>query len=293
MAKVDRSEITIGDRIQYEIDITYPATGHVELPAVLGNLGAFEVKDYKTENGNAPDGRATAKHLFTLSTFTVGAYTLPPQRIEYHDANDTNTFVLYTQPTEIKVLRTSPETEKDIANISDVVKISEPTPWGAIGLGIVVLGLIGFFLWRRGRSRRAAQDTVVVLPPYEEALKRIHDLREAQLLSRNGAREFAFTLSEILRNYVGRRYGIEALESTTEEFLKKARSLPLTGHQQEWLRSFCDSLDPLKYATAKAAESEGERLLSEVEAFAEQTRPVPDSAQAASPTPSAPLEAPK
>jgi len=283
-AKVDRSQITVGDRIQYEIDVTYPAAGHVELPAVLGNLGDFEVKDYKTEYGNAPDGRALAKYLFTISTFTVGDYALPPQRIEYREGTDTSTLVLYTEPTEIKVVRTTPETQKDIADIADVAPVPEPAPWGAIGLGLAVLALIGFFLWRKRSSRRTHPGTAAPLPPYEEALKRLRDLREAHLLSpnaerQNQAREFAFILSEILRNYVGRRYGIEALESTTEEFLDKAKSLPLTSHQQDWMRAFCASLDPLKYATAGAAESEGERLMGEVEEFAEQTKPLPQLAQ--------------
>jgi hypothetical protein len=290
-AKVDRSQITIGDRIQYEIDVTYPATGHVELPAVLGNLGDFEVKDYKTEYGNAADGRATAKYLFTISTFTVGAYTLPPQRIEYREANDTSTLVLYTEPTEIKVIRTSPETEKDIADIADVVNIPEPTPWGAIGLGLAMLFLIGFFIWRKRRSKQSQLTATLLLPPYEEALKRLRDLRGARLLgpsqdpaSQNQAREFAFALSEILRNYVGRRYGIEALESTTEEFLEKAKLLPLTSHLRDWLRAFCESLDPLKYATAGVAESEGDRLMLGVEEFAEQTKPAPQPTQPAQQT---------
>ncbi len=273
-AKVDRSQITIGDRIQYEIDVTYPATGHVELPSVLGNLGAFEVKDYKTDTARAPDGRATVRNLFTISTFTIGSYTLPPQRVDYHEANDTSAFVLYTQPTEIKVIRTSPETVKDIADIADVAGIPEPLPWGAIALGLIALALIGFFFWRKGPSKQAQRTAVPLLPPYEEALKRASDLRVARLPEQNRIREFAFTLSEILRNYVGRRYGIEALESTTEEFLEKAKPLSLTQHQRDWLRAFCESLDPLKYATAGAAQSEPERLLREMEEFAEQTKPV-------------------
>ena len=275
-AKVDRSEITVGDRIRYEIDVTCPASGHVELPSVLGNLGSFEVKDYNILNDTLADGRITAKHMFTISTFTVGAYALPPQRVEYRERNDTTALVLYTQPTEIKVKRTSPETEKDIADIADVAAISEPLPWGAIGLGLVVAALIGFLLWRKFRAKALLKAAAAPpLPPYEEALKRLQDLRAQQLPGQNRAREFAFELSEILRNYVGRRYGIEALESTTEEFLEKSKTLPLTGAEKDWLRAFCQSLDPLKYATSRIGEIEAERMMREMEDFAERTQPVP------------------
>jgi len=281
-AKVDRSEITIGDRVQYEIDVTCPASGHVELPAVLGNLGAFEVKDYHTQTTTGKDGRSTVSHIFTLSTFTVGTYTLPPQRVEFYETHvaggisstTTDTMVLYTQPTEIKVKRTSPETEKDIADIADVVALPEPPPWGAIGLGLVVLALIGFFIWRRLQAKKiSAAAGPPPLPPYEEAMHRLRLLREASLPSQNQFREFAFTLSEILRNYVGRRYGIEALESTTEEFLDKAAPLPLSQMQQDWLRKFCESLDPLKYATVGITSGEAELWIRELEDFVERTKP--------------------
>ena len=277
-AKVDRSEITIGDRVQYEIDVTGPASGHVELPAVLGNLGAFEVKDYHTQTTTSKDGRSTVSYLFTISTFTVGTYTLPPQRVEFYSGGQssmpTDTLVLYTQPTEIKVKRTSPETEKDIADIADVAVLPEPPPWGAIGLGFIVLALIGFFVWRGIQAKKSlAAAEPPPLPPYEEALHRLHLLREANLPSQNLSREFAFTLSEILRNYVGRRYGIEALESTTEEFLGKATPLPLSQIQQDWLREFCESLDPLKYATVGITNDEAEKRIREMEDFAERTKP--------------------
>lgn len=281
-AKVDRSEITIGDRILYEIDVTYPSTGHVELPAVLGNLGAFEVKDYHVQTRTEKDGRSTVAHLFTISTFTVGGYALPPQRVEYYEAGAggqpsalIDTTVLYTQPTEIKVKRTSPENEKDIADIADVTPVSEPVPWGVIALAAIALALIGYFLWKR-KVKATGGTEEPMLPPYEEAVKRLRELREGS--GPLSPREFAFALSEILRNYVGRRYGIEALESTTHEFLKKAEALPLSSLQQDWLREFCGSLDPMKYATAELLPSEAGRLIQEMEGFAEQTKPAPQPA---------------
>lgn len=280
-AKVDRSEITIGDHIRYEINVTHPASGHVELPAVLGNLGSFEVKDYKTETVKVQDGNVTEKHVFTLSTFTVGNYALPPQRVEYYgertggqSSAPTDTLVLFTQPTEIKVKRTSAETVKDIADIADLADIPEPLPWGAIGLGVVALALLSFFIWRKFRKKALLKTAEPQpLPPYEEAMKRLRDLRAAQLPGQNKAREFAFTLSEIFRNYVGRRYGIEALESTTEEFLDRIKPLPLSEEQQTWMLNFCESLDPLKYATLGIAVGDAELLMQAMERFADQTKP--------------------
>ena len=275
-ARVDKSEITIGDRLRYEIQITYPDSGRIELPSVLGNLGAFEVKDYQTEMGKAAGNRAVSLHVFSLSTFTVGTYTLPPQRIEYRAGKDTTPMVLYTQPTEIHVKRTSPETVKDIADIADVVEIPRGFPWGLAALGSILLALIGFFLWRKLRSGMPAELEKPRLPPYEEAKQRLAVIDVVQLLRQNRAREFAFQLSEIFRNYVGRRYGVDALESTTDEFMEKAAKLPLAANRKIWMGQFCESLDTVKFATSGILETEAERLVSETLEFLEETKPAPE-----------------
>lgn len=71
-SQVDRSEISIGDRIQYEIKVVYPAEGRVELPSVLGNLGSFEVKDYQASDPKPAGSLKIQTWRFILSTFTVG-----------------------------------------------------------------------------------------------------------------------------------------------------------------------------------------------------------------------------
>jgi hypothetical protein len=281
-ARVDHSSITIGDRVRYDIEIAYPDSGRVELPEVLGNLGAFEVKDYQTRSGKAADGRTTITHSFVISTFTVGDYALPPQRVEYREGKDTAALVLYTQPTAIQVKRTSPETVKDIADIADVADLPEPMPWGLIALGALIAALFGFLAWRKwGRKIGTKTKVPPPLPPYEEALQRLRAINTVQLLRHNRAREFAFDLSEILRNYVGRRYSIDALESTTEEFLEKVKPLSLPAGQLSWMRSCCVSLDQVKYATGGMLETEAARLVHEVEQFLEYTRPSSEPSNAA------------
>jgi uncharacterized membrane protein YgcG len=82
-SQVDRSEITIGDQMHYEIKVVYPAKGRIELPSVLGNLGAFEVKDYQASEPKPAGTLQIQTWSFTLSTFTVGKYMIPPQQVVF------------------------------------------------------------------------------------------------------------------------------------------------------------------------------------------------------------------
>lgn len=273
-SQVDRSEITIGDRIHYEIKVVFPKEGRLELPSVLGNLGAFEVKEYQAPEPKEAGNLKIQTWRFDLSTFTVGKYTLPPQQILYRDGKDTTATAYFTQPIEINVKRTSAETVKDIADIAPLAPIAAGTPWLLYGFGGALLLILAAVAWRLLRKKSPVRSAgKPALPPLEEALATLAGLKNGALIRQNQAREYCFILSEALRRYLSRRYGIDALESTTAEFLEKSRALPFTAAQKEWLAQFCEQTDLVKFANALLLESEASAMLNKAEEFLRQTRP--------------------
>jgi hypothetical protein len=272
-SKVDRSEITIGDHIRYEIKVAYPKDGRVELPSVLGNLGSFEVKDYQVSEPEEQGGLTVQTWHFDISTYTVGKYTLPPQVIAFRHGTDTAAAVFYTQPIEINVIRTSPETVKDIADIASLAEVKTGIPWLLYGLGAAILLAAAVFVWKRFRKKAAPAAAKPALPPFEEAMAKLAGVKDLALIRQNRAREFCFVLSEALRRYLDRRYGISSLESTTSEFLEQSRTLPVTAAQKQWLADFCDKTDPVKFANAALLESDAAALIAKVEEFLKQTKP--------------------
>ena len=286
-SQVDHSEITIGDRIQYEIKVVFPKDGRLELPSVLGNLGSFEVKEYTASEPKDAGNLQIQTWRFDLSTFTVGKYTIPPQLILYRQGADTTAIPYFTQPIEINVKRTSAETVKDIADIAPLAPVPAGTPWLLYGLGGTVMLVFAILLWLRLRKKAPPAAAKPALPPYEEAIAALSGLKDLALIRQNRAREFCFVLSEALRRYISRRYGVDALESTTSEFLEKSRNLPVTGAQKQWLAKFCDDTDLVKFANALLLESDAGALLAKTEEFVRQTKPREDEAE--KPKPSAPV----
>ena len=273
-SQVDRSEITIGDRIHYEIKVVFPKDGSLELPSVLGNLGAFEVKDYQAPDPKDAGNLKIQTWRFDLSTFTVGKYTLPPQQILYREGKDTTATAYFTQPIEINVKRSSAETVKDIADIAPLAPIAAGTPWLLYGLGGALALISALILWRVLRKKAAPPAAAKpALPPFEEAMAALASIKDGALIRQNRAREYCFILSEALRRYLSRRYGIDALESTTAEFLEKARAIPITSAQKEWLAKFCEQTDLVKFANALLLESEASAMHSRTEEFLRQTKP--------------------
>ena len=146
-------------------------------------------------------------------------------------------------------------------------------PWLAYGLGGVVLLALGILLWKR--LRRGAKSTAEKppLPPFEEAMERLAGLKNLAHIRNNRAKEFCFILSELIRRYISRRFGIDALESTTSELLADVTKLPITKAQKEWLAKFCEDTDLVKYADAALLESDAADLVSQTESFLLQTKP--------------------
>jgi hypothetical protein len=269
VARVDQAEVTVGDPILYEIIVTHPAAARVELPAVRGNTGALEVTDYAVRTATDPDGRARVTYALTLAAFAVGRDTLPPQRVEVRQPPDTAMLVLYTQPTFITIKSVAPAQVKDIAEIHDAERLPGVFPWALpVLLAVVLAAWYGLRrLARRPKPLPAA--TVRLLTAEEHALERLLALENAGLPAGDPAtsRAFAFSLSEILREYLAGRFQIDALEATTVELMQRVTALPMTAAQQEWLWHMCAELDAVKFATGTLAPAAADRLLQETRDF--------------------------
>jgi hypothetical protein len=275
-SQVDRTEITIGDQVHYTVTVRFPLGGRIDLPSVLGNLGSFEVKEYLNGTPKEKNGEQTQTWSFTLSTFTVGDYIIPPQLVEFFKGQDTTAQVFMTQPIAIKVKRTSPETVKDIADISPPEEPAVRRPWWLVLAG-VLLAAAAYLGWRlRRRPVTLSQLDQPALPPYEEAMEALLALNASVLVRQNRSRELSFALSHLLRRYLSRRYAVDALESTSSEFITLAAQLPLALPQKPFIPRFCEITDPVKFASVVWLESEATQLTDDLRRFLEATRPRPE-----------------
>ncbi len=279
-SQADRTDITIGDRFHYWIQVTYPKDGRINLPSVLGNLGSFEVKDY-SESSPKVDGESKIQTWnFTLSTFTVGDYMIPPQVVEYRQGQDTTAQLLMTQPIAIKVKRTSPETVKDIADIAGPESPAVRRPWWLWIAAVLILTAL-FLLWRLRKSQpKTVKGTAPLKPAFDEAMEALIQLNAIQAVRQNKSRELCFSLSFILRRYVSRRFGVDALESTSDEFIRLVADLPLEYAQKPFVPRFCETTDPVKFAHMPLLESDAGQLVDDMRRFIEATKPSPEGESA-------------
>jgi len=140
----------------------------------------------------------------------------------------------------------------------------------------LVLAAALYAAWRFFRSRVKTKAKL----PFEIALERLEAARE--LMTPDTVREYAFTVSEIIRVYIEQSFGEKAARRTTEEFLSdllQQTGTPLAQHRA-LLEDFLNHCDLMKYARWGASVREMESMQESARVFILDTRPQPEPAKA-------------
>ena len=154
------------------------------------------------------------------------------------------------------------ESDEDIRDIRGPKFVLPPWALPALIAGVAVLALAIYRIWRWRRNRRAR-----ILSLHEVALQRLEDIRA--LMQPASAREFSTAVSDIVRNYIERRFDVTATRRTTEEFLRDLLDSPnasLARHQS-LLGEFLYQCDFVKFAAMALTVENMESLRQSARAF--------------------------
>ena len=100
----------------------------------------------------------------------------------------------------------------------------------------------------------------------------------------DASQQFHVEASNVVREYVRDRFGVPALEWTTEELMADpwtAASPTATAASRELVAGVLTSCDLVKFALAASSPADRDRLLDAAEAFVTHTQPAPATADAA------------
>lgn len=255
-SQTDRTQITIGDQIRYTVTITGPAGTAVEMPGLGVQLGQFEIKDYAEKPVESLPGKRERRVVeYLISTYAVGKYVIPPLPVRYSLPGDSTPRVLLADRIEVEV---KPVPASDT---TDIVEIAAPVPAGRsrarLGVALSLLALLlagaGAYLWRQRRALRARlRPPPPPRPPHEIALAELEALERSEDARREDSRPYYLALSAIQRRYLHGRYGLDALESTTEELAVLLRERHFADPDVRTVIGYCRALDLVKFAKQPA-----------------------------------------
>ena len=140
----------------------------------------------------------------------------------------------------------------------------------AMAVGALLATLFG--LWRRRPKQLPPPPPP--RPPWEVAIEGLYDVRHSGLLGEQRFAEFYDRVSDILRRYLGDRYGYDGLESTTREALGALRRVAIPLEVLLKIQEFMQDADLVKFARRTPTEAECASAIERAESLVSQTRPV-------------------
>jgi Domain of unknown function (DUF4381) len=141
---------------------------------------------------------------------------------------------------------------KDIQPPTEVSIRSWMLLWALLGvLAAVVVGLVAWRLFQKYRNRPLAE-VKPLLPLDARTRQALHVLESENLPAQGRVKDFYFRLSEIIRGYLGERYGFDALECTSSELMAELRRKKPLQFPEDGLMRFVSESDLVKYARAES-----------------------------------------
>jgi hypothetical protein len=247
----DKTEIRIGDQVKATILLDL-GNGKELLNADHiwpDSMKGIVVVDGPSWNRDKPESTTAT---WSVALFDTGVVNIPslPLVIQQQGSIDT----VFTNSFSVKVLPVEPDST-GLSGIKDIYE--QPFNPGyykkyiphVIGALLLIAALV--FWLRQRKSRRVAPEVVAIpLLPHEWAAKALDELAERKLWQRGEIKEHYTHLTDILREYLERRFAIHAREQTSDEILIQLRKQHLSDSLLTDTEELLSVADLIKFAKA-------------------------------------------
>ena len=278
-AAIDSTTLFIGDQTDLHLRATCEAGQQVQLPVLEEQLiSGIEIVD-KTiiDTTTLNDGRVQYDQYLTLTSFEDSLFYIAP--LPFVSEGDT----IWSESLMLNVVQPFEMDSTDMA-ITDIKGIYRAPIWWwgilrwvLLALAIAGVGVGGYYLitYLKGRSRKNEEEIAITEPlrPAEEvALEKLDIIREQKLWQTGQVKEYHTQLTNVVREYIARRFEVSSVEQTSDETLRAMK--PLLHDKKELyeqLRKMLSLADLVKFAKWTATPDENELSLRNAYAFVKET----------------------
>ncbi len=283
-AKLDSTHVLMGKTIGLHISVVQDReVNGLMLNLVADTLNAkVEIADKGKADTTALDNnRLQINRDITLQAFDPGTYQLPA--ILYVVGGDTlrskETLTLTVDSIKVdpqgKIKDFKPVAEAPFKLLDWVPDFISDYWWAWLaGLLLLAFGIYAYFKWYK-KGINPLKPVKKRLPPYEEAMQALSNLKSRNLWQNGQEKEYYTALTDILRVYIDRRFGINAVEMTSTQIMDKIRQNEDAHIAKEQLNNVLEIADFVKFANMHTLADDNEIAFQRAVNFVEQTKPLP------------------
>ena len=282
-AKMDSSLLLMGKKTSI----------HLEVVQDKGNKGYFVNEGADTLNAFVEVSERTAADTIDIGnnreqitrdiivqSFDSGMYVIPA--FKYVIGKDT----FSSQELTLKVL---PVKVDSLTTIHDYKGVAEPPfffsdyfpefiveYWWAIIAAIILIAfaIFAYFKWFKKGEVPFKKKQEIIIPPYEEAMMKLSQLKNEKLWEAGQDKEYYTRLTDILRNYIDRRFNINAMEMTSAQIIDVLRKNEETMPVNDQLNKILEMADFVKFAKMRPLPEDNEVSYQRALNFVNETKPI-------------------
>lgn len=291
VATLESSELLMGKTAKMEISVPLPSdTSHVEFP--LLKEAELQKKKYVTFINDTIEmlvnhhkalveegGRYKMRYDLTIQAFDSGRYEIPGLEFIVDGKKVTS------EPIELSVIPVKAKKDDKLDDFSDIMPPFETNPnpeemeeeaastllWWLIGAGILlILGIASYFLFR---NKGSIFSIVKPTPAYKQALDKLKKLQSQNLPQRGRTKDYYTRLTDILRGYLKKQFGVKTFEKTSAEILSQMDDRKELSDYVNVLKPIFETSDFVKFAKVTPSETENNKCMWEAVRFIEISHP--------------------
>lgn len=295
---IDTSTMTMGERTNFHIEvlknshngalINFEGTdNNLTMNSIVEMLGqkdmhptlnGIEIRQVDVDSAELGNGRVQVNYTLLLQPFKPDEYSIPAAR--YVIDGDT----LLSNVTTLKVLE--PEMPKEMRDslwinpMRGTLSIESrwydwiPESWYIWVIALASIALIAAIIMLYRKNGKTLIPIKHRIPPYTLAKNRLEALKKKRLVEQGHTKAYYTELTAILRQYLGGRFHIYALEMTSTQILYAMKQNAETAPYIESLRKMFTVADFVKFAKQSTTPSENIQSFNAVENFVDSTRPI-------------------
>lgn len=269
-AVIDSSTIRIGEQTKISLYLNYDASVQKNIDIVWPEIEdtlkkEIEVLHVTKIDTTIPDKtkpNIITQHLqLTITSFDSGAYFIPPFKFIL---NKDTANPLLTNPLHLVVNTLA--TDTSLTKIKDIkAPFDEPFDWKwylpyvYIGLAILA-GIILLIFIIKKLSKKKPEPIIIEetpkIPAHVTALASLEKIKEEAIWKDNKIKDYYSAIADTIRLYIEERFGINALEHTSDEILHMFKSQVVDSESKAKLHQILILADFVKFAKQIPIEAE-------------------------------------
>lgn len=260
-----KNSILIGEEVQVDLTVVATDNKNIVWPNLSDTLNEHveinqfsKIDTLKMDTLGLSQANVYKQKVF-ITSFDSGLWAVPPFVFSANNNHfETEAFLLEVNTVKV-------DTTQAIKDIKDPYELPMTfmeyvEKYWMYGAGVLALALAIFLFLKFRKPKDESEFSVpeVVRPPHEIALQKLDHLKQEALWQAGDFKTYHIRLSDIIREYLEKRFEVSALESTTDDIQLILKRLDIDRQTKKEIIEALQISDLAKFAKAQPIADENE-----------------------------------